>query len=164
MPTKKSYFIINGLLYKKTDGVAMGSPLGPSFANAFLSYNEKNWLHSCPQRFNAVFYRRYVGDIFVLLKYFYEFLNSCHVNMSFSMETERQNKFSFLDVEVIHEQGKFTTTIYRKPSFSGVYSNSESFWPSLYNFGLICTLVYRCLRIYLDKVPYGVNFFEKDIS
>ena len=111
----------------------MGSPLGPSFANAFLSYNEKNWLHSCPQRFNAVFYRRYVGDIFVLfksndyLKYFYEFLNSCHVNMFFSTKTERQNKFSFLNVEVIHEQGKFTSTIYRKPSFSGVYSNSESF-------------------------------------
>ena len=112
----------------------------------------------------------FTDNIFVLfksndyLKYFYEFLNSCHVNMFFSTKTERQNKFSFLNVEVIHEQGKFTSTIYRKLSFSGVYSNSESFWPSLYNFGLICTLVYRCLRIYLDKVPYGVNFFEKDIS
>ena len=47
--------------------------------------------------------------------------------MSFSMETERQNKFSFLDIEVIREQGKFSTTIYRKPTFSGVYSNFESF-------------------------------------
>ena len=50
--------------------------------------------------------------------------------MSFSMETERQNKFSFLDIEVIREQGKFSTTIYRKPTFSGVYSNFESFLPS----------------------------------
>ena len=40
--------------------------------------------------------------------------------MSFSMEAERQNKIYFLDVEVIREQGKFTTTIYRKPYFSGV--------------------------------------------
>ena len=32
--------------------------------------------------------------------------------MSFSMKTEKENKLSFLDVEVIHEQGKFTTTIY----------------------------------------------------
>ena len=36
------------------------------------------------------------------------------------MEAERQNKIYFLDVEVIREQGKFTTTIYRKPYFSGV--------------------------------------------
>ena len=107
LATKESYFIFNGLLYKQTDGVAMGSPLGPSLANAFLSYHEKNWLNSCPQGFKPVFYRRYVDDIFVLfksndhLKYFQEFLNSCLFNMSFSMETERQNKFSFLDIEFI---------------------------------------------------------------
>ena len=33
--------------------------------------------------------------------------------MSFSMETEKENKSSFLDVEIIRKQGKFTTTIYR---------------------------------------------------
>ena len=43
------------------------------------------------------------------------------------METERQNKFFCLDVEIIREQGKFTTTIYCKPTFSGIYRNCESF-------------------------------------
>ena len=47
--------------------------------------------------------------------------------MSFSTETQKENKLSFLDVEVIPEQSKFTTTIYRKPTFSGEYSNFESF-------------------------------------
>ena len=131
----------------------MGSPLGPSLANVFLSYYEKNWLNNCPQGFKPVFYRRYVDDIFLLfksndhLKYFQDFLNSCHINMSFSMETEKENKLSFLDVEVIREQGKFTTTVYRKPTFSGVYSNFESFLPSVYKFGMVYTLVYRCFRI-----------------
>ena len=80
-----------------------------SLANAFLSCHEKNWLNSCPQGFKQVCYRRYVDNIFVLfksndyLKYFQEFLNSCHINMSFSIETERQNKFYFLDIEVIRE-------------------------------------------------------------
>ena len=46
--------------------------------------------------------------------------------MSFSMETKRQNKLSFLDIEVICKQGKFTTTNYCKPSFSRVYSNFEN--------------------------------------
>ena len=41
LATKESYFMFNGLPYKQTDGVATGSPLGPSLANAFLSYNEK---------------------------------------------------------------------------------------------------------------------------
>ena len=52
--------------------------------------------------------------------------------MSFSMETEKENKLSFLDVKVIREKAKLTTTIYRKLTFSGVYSNFESF----FTFGL----------------------------
>ena len=67
--------------------------------------------------------------------------------MSFSMETERQNKFSFLDIEVIRKQGKLSTTIYRKPTFSGVYSNFERFLPFVYKSGMIYTLFYRCFCI-----------------
>ena len=55
LATKESSFIFNGLLYKKVDSVAMGSPLGPSLVNAFLSYYEKNWLNNCPQGFKPVF-------------------------------------------------------------------------------------------------------------
>ena len=68
LATKESYFIFNGFLQKQIGGVAMGSPLRPSLANAFLSYHEKNWLNKCPQRFKPVCYRRYVGDIFILFK------------------------------------------------------------------------------------------------
>ena len=141
--TRESYFIFNSLLYKQTDGVAMGSPLGPSLANAFLSYHEKNWNNH--------------------LKYFQEFLNSRHINMSFSMQTEKQNKFSFLDIEVIREQGKFSTTIYRKPTFSGVYCNFESFLPSVYKFGMVYTLVHRCFRICSDWTNFHaeLTFLKK---
>ena len=101
LATKGSYFILNGLRYKQIDGIAIGSPLGPSLANAFLSYHEKNWLNNCLQGFKPIFYQRYVDDIFVLfksndhLKYFQDFLNPCHINMSFSMETEKENKLPF---------------------------------------------------------------------
>ena len=47
--------------------------------------------------------------------------------MSFTIETEQNNKISFLDVNVIREQRKFTTSVYRKPTFCGVYTHSESF-------------------------------------
>ena len=68
LATKEFRFIINGLVYKQTDVVAMGSPFGPSFANAFLSYHEKNWLNNCTHRFKQVFHRRYVDNIFILFK------------------------------------------------------------------------------------------------
>ena len=42
--TSKSSFILDYLLYKQVDGVAMGSPLGPTLANAFLCCYEKEWL------------------------------------------------------------------------------------------------------------------------
>ena len=47
LATKELYFIFNNILYKQIDGVAMGSPLGPSLANAFLAQHGQNWLESC---------------------------------------------------------------------------------------------------------------------
>ena len=106
LATKESYFIFNGLIYKKIDGVAMSSPLGPSLANAFLSYHEKNWLNSCPQGSKPVFYRRYVDDIFILcksndhLKYFQDFLNSCHITCHFLWKQKRRTNYLFLTLKL----------------------------------------------------------------
>ena len=66
------------------------------------------------------------------------------------MDTERQNKFSFFDIEGICKQVKFSTTIYCKPTFRGVYSSFESFFPSVYKFGMVYTLVYRWFCICTD--------------
>ena len=41
--------------------------------------------------------------------------------MTFTVETEQNNKISFLDVNTIHEQGKFITNVYDKPTVSGLY-------------------------------------------
>ena len=69
--------------------------------------------------------------------------------MSFSTEAEKVNKLSFLPVEIIRKQVKFTTTIYRKATFSGVYSNFERFLTLVYKFDMVYTLVYRCFCIFL---------------
>ena len=115
--TKDSYFIFD-ILYKQIDGAAMGSPLRPSLANAFLAHHEQNWLDSCPLGYRPSYYRQYVDDIFVFfksldhLKRFQSYLNSCHANMAFTVETEQSNNISFLDVNIICEQGKFITRVY----------------------------------------------------
>ena len=143
--------------------------LDPPWLTHFCHTMWKTWLNSCPQGFKPVFYLRHVDDIFVLfksneyLKYLQEILNSCHISMSFSMERERQNNFFFLDIEVIHKQGKFSIIIYRKPTFSGAYSNFESFLPSVYKFGMVYTLLFRCFCICSDwkKFHAELTFLKK---
>ena len=60
LATQESYFIFNDVLYKQKDGVAMGSPLGPTMVNVFLSFYEIKWLEQCPKEFKPVFSRRYL--------------------------------------------------------------------------------------------------------
>ena len=61
-------FLFNDNFYSQTEGVAMGSPLVPTFANSFLGHHEKDWLYNCPKQFRPVYYIRYVDDIFVLFE------------------------------------------------------------------------------------------------
>ena len=66
----------------------MDSPLGPTLADTFLVYLEKNWLECCSLKYRPFYYWRYVDGVFVLfnstehLKRFQSYLNSYHVNMS----------------------------------------------------------------------------------
>ena len=76
--------------------------------------------------------------------------------MSFSFEEEKNGKISFLDVEISRENGKFVTTVYRKPTFSGVYTHFESFLTSTQKFGMLYTLdIYVLLYAQI-----GRNFME----
>ena len=67
LATTESFILFNGNYYQQIDGVAMGSPLGPTLVNVFLGFNEKKWLDDCPSQIKPNYYRRYVDDIFVLL-------------------------------------------------------------------------------------------------
>ena len=56
LAVKDVLFIFNDKLFKQTNGVAMGSPLGPSLANIFLCHHETKWLNDCPLEFKPVFF------------------------------------------------------------------------------------------------------------
>ena len=58
----------NGNYHKQLDCIAMGSFVGPVLANAFLCYHERKCLRECSVAYAPIFYKRYVDNIFVLLK------------------------------------------------------------------------------------------------
>ena len=58
-------FQFDDKLYEQIDGVAMGSPLGPLMANAFLRSIEEKLEQD--NKFPE-FYRRYVDDTFATMK------------------------------------------------------------------------------------------------
>jgi hypothetical protein len=100
LAVKNCHFIFDRKFYYQINGVAMGSPLGPLFANIFLSFQEKKWLDNCPNNFKPIYFRRYVDDSFVLFKTvdhivpFLDYLNSKHPNIKFTFEIENEDKFS----------------------------------------------------------------------
>ena len=151
--TSQTHFIFDGQYYDQVDGLAMGSPLGPTMANIFMGKHEKEWLQNFSGS-GVLFYRRYIDDIFCVFEKeenvlgFFEYLNSRHPNIKFTMEKENNEVLSFLDVLVKKEvSGKFITTTYRKPTFTGLLTNFTSFISSSYKFGLIKTLFNRAAKI-----------------
>ena len=133
LATKESFFTFNNNFYIQVDGAVMGSPLGLILANIFLSHHEENWLNKCPIKFKPSFYRRYVDDIFVLFESFKsadsfrEYMSYKHQNINFTVEKENIGSLSLLeDVKICRKNGKFVTSVYRKPTFSGVFTNYEN--------------------------------------
>ena len=135
----------------------MGSSLGEIIANAFFACFEENWLQNYPSDFKPHYYRRYANNIFVLfpsqeqLEAFRNFLNGRHAIMSFTIENGKQNRMSFLDVQIIGEDKTFTASIYSTPTFSGVYTQFDSFLPPDYKFGIVDPLADRCFQIWSSQ-------------
>ena len=153
LSVKKCHFIFNGRIYQPIDGMAMGSPLGPLFANIFMFSHEKSWLYNRPSSFKPLMYRRYVDDRFLLFRssdhvpLFLSYLKRQHPNISFSSELEKDGKIPFLDVEITRSNCRFFTSVYRKPTFSGLFTSFHSFVPSVYKRSLVFSLLHRIFHL-----------------
>lgn len=143
-------FSFNNVMYRQIDGVAMGSPLGPTLANIFVGFNESK----LPSRsVTPLMYQRYVDDIFAIFEtehdcdLFFSSLNTIHPSLHFTVERESNNSLPFLDVLVEKRDHRFFTSVYRKPTFTGQYVRWNSFCPKKRKLNLIGTLVHRALVI-----------------
>ena len=162
-------------IYQQIYGLSMGSSIAPTLTNIFMSNLEQNLLRNCPSEFKPLFYRRYVEDTFVLFKNiehaeeFKTYINSCHPSINFTMDKEQDCKLSFLDVNIERTSTEtcstFVTSVYRKPSFSGLGTSFYSFVPFMYKINAIFTLVHRAFQLSSNyhllhvELNYLRNFF-----
>ena len=143
----ESLVLFDGEYYKQIDGVTMGSPLGPTFFNIFLSYHEQIWLKNYPCEFKPVIYERYVDDTFFLFRSKFRCYFNCQdPNIKFTSEIEENNSISLLDIKIRRVNNSFSTSIYCKISFSGVFTSFESFIYASYKSNLIFALLFRAFK------------------
>ncbi|XP_043202155.1 uncharacterized protein LOC122370546 isoform X1 [Amphibalanus amphitrite] len=139
----------DGQLYVQKEGVAMGSPLGPLFANFYMAHVENHVL-SDPDIAPST-YVRYVDDCFVdvndrehLLKLVNEFESNSV--LTFTYELSRDDVLPFLDVLVERGANQYHTSVYRKPTNTGQTLNANSECPSRYKTSVIRAFVKRAIR------------------
>ena len=102
----------------------------------------------------TVHYHRFVHDTFVLVRSVEDannllsVLNAVHSNLKFSCDFQSDGSLPFLDVLVSrNDDGKALTSIYRKPTWTGLYMNFYSYVPLQYKSGLVRTLYDRARKI-----------------
>ena len=145
--TKEMHFSFNGVIYKQTNGVAMGSPLGPVIANIFMAELESVLVPQLEDQISL--WQRYVDDTCTFIRRgevenVLGVLNSFHEKIKFTYEKEADGVISFLDVKVIKkEDGTFETDIHRKKTDTNIYMNWESFAPKAWKVGTLKSLVRR---------------------
>ena len=67
---------------------------------------------------------------------------------------------SFRDVKIIREQGRFTTSVHRKPTFKGIYTHFDDSLASSNKIGLLHTLLCRCFRICSDWTKFHLELVK----
>ena len=160
-------FSFNNTMYKQTDGVAMGSPLGPTLANIFVGYYEEK-LFSQTQKSPTYF--SHVDDTFAICDYeaeadeFLTKLNCLHPSLKFTFEKGKGKCLPFLDIYVERTDIGFETSVYRKLTFTGQDVRWESFNPIKRKISLISTLVHRALMICTNRRLYEQTERIKNIS
>ena len=129
-----------------------------------MSFHEKMWLHNCPSLFKPLLYQRYVDDCFLIkpLNHVPLFLTILP-NISFTSELEKDGKLPFLDVEIFRSSSKFSTSVYRKPTFTGLFTNFHRFIPLAYKCSLVSFLLHRIFNLCSTYENFHAQLVPKKI-
>ncbi|XP_043922749.1 galectin-4-like [Protopterus annectens] len=125
-------------LYVQRDGVAMGTSCANSYANVVMAdWETENLFKMCKFKENALFYTRFVDDLFLIWKAedsklteFYQDMNTTTEYLKFTM-IKSHDCIAYLDV-FVHSlpNGLLNTGIYRKDCYRNTYLHRSSMHPN----------------------------------
>ena len=87
---------------------------------------------------------------------FLQYLNSKHSSIKFTCDVGTNSKLSFLDILIHNNQNKFETSVYRKPTLTGLGMRFNSFIPYFKN-NLISCFINRAFRICSNEKSFNAE-------
>ena len=151
-----TYFLFRGVIYEQVYGTAMGSPVSVVIANLFMEWFEQTALRTAPDDIKPRLWRRFVDDIWEVIKAGKEPQLTAHLNqvdptgsIQVTSEPETVNEtdstLPFLDsLSHHHPDGKLTFSVYRKKTHTDQYLSFNSNHPLNHKLGVVRTLMDRC--------------------
>ena len=125
--TNYNYFSFDNKIYSQIDGMAMGSPVSPIFANLVMDFYIDNVMKVLPFQFS--FFKKYVDDLICgipeeAIEEVVDIFNSFHPNIQYTLTLETDGGVPFLDTQLFrNNNNQIIIDWYQKPSNSGRFLN-----------------------------------------
>ena len=165
-------FSFAGNYYKQINGVAMGTKMGPSYANLFVGYVEHQFFNQYDGP-KPDFYGRYIDDCIGAisssreeLNRFITSVNSFHPALKYTWEIS-ETSLAFLDIKVSINGNGLRTSVHYKPTDSHSYLLHSSSHPSHVKNAIPYSQFLRLRRLCSDDSDFSnksqemCQFFEK---
>ena len=146
--------------YKQINGVAMGTKMGPSYANLFVGFIEQQFF----DKFDGTkpeLYRRYIDDCFGAtscsrqeLDYFITSVNSFHPALKYTWVVS-ECSIAFLDINVSIIGNRLSTSVHYKPTDSHSYLLHSSSHPAHVKNSIPYSQFLRLRRLCSDDTDFS---------
>ena len=154
-----TYFLFRGKFFEQVFGTAMGSPVSVVVSNLYMEDLEQRALTTAPPEIKPRFWKRFVDDVFEVVKRGVEEALTEHLNsidatgsIKFTYEGESDGKLPFLDTLVARQpDGTLKTTVYRKKTHTDQYLAFDSNHPLNHKLGVVRTLLDRCSNVVSEE-------------
>ena len=162
-------FTFSGEIFKQINGVAMGTKMGPNYANLFVGYVEEQIFNQFdgpkPELFG-----RYIDDCLGAtsctkeeLERFIGFVNSFHPALKFTWEIS-ETSVTFLDINISVQDNKLATSVHYKPTDSHSYLLYSSSHPSHVKDSISYSQFLRLRRLCSEDSDFNSNATKCPIS
>ena len=154
-----TYFQFREKFFEQVFGTAMGSPVSVVVSNLFMEDLEQKALQTAPPDIKPRFWRRFVDDVFEVVKRASEEALTAHLNsidttgsIKFTYEGETDGQLPFLDTLVTRRpDGSLKVLVYRKKTHTDHYLAFSSHHPLNHKLGVVRTLLDRCHDVVTEE-------------